>query len=176
MTTGDLIYLYGGKDALTGISNTGYDGTHRVIVISPTSLYLPDVNAISGSSAPDIVYYTIYNSKCITIYPTTITSVDITYLCKPVTPKLDYYVTTATNVRTFLAQSQPHTSASTESYPVTDNTPTPPDDYTSETVEMEWLAQDRPSILAMILTKLGVAIDAQGVAELGVATVKNNDK
>jgi len=172
---GERITISSGKDNV-GTADTGYDGTHEVLVRDdyPNNVYLPETTYDNG-----VAYATISRAKTktITVYPTTITSISITYLCKPVTPKLDYYVTTATNVRTFLGEDETHTAdTDTESYPVTSDAPSDGGTYTSETVEMEWGPQDRPSILAMILTKLGVTMGVQGVAELGVATVKNNDK
>jgi hypothetical protein len=172
---GERITISGGKNNV-GAASTGYDGTHDVLVRSdyPNNVCLPYV------TYDNTVEYAIVsrsNVNTITVYPTTITSISVTYLCKPVTPKLDYYVTTATNVRTFLGEDETHTAdTDAESYPVTSDAPSDGGTYTSETVEMEWGPQDRPSILAMILTKLGVTMGVQGVAELGVATVKNNDK
>jgi hypothetical protein len=121
--------------------------------------------------------YTISNVKNITVYPTTITSITITYLARPVTPKLDYYVTTATNVRTYLSQSQTMTAdTDTQSFPVATNSPADAATYTSETVELEWGPQDRPSILALIMQKIGVSLPDQMTMEYGMITAKNNDK
>ena len=172
LETGDTITLSGGRTS-GGVLTSEYDGTHRVVRYSDTVVYLPDV---AYSSNPYFSLYTIYGVNIINVTPTTVTSIDITYLCKPVTPKLDYYVTDATNVRTFLSQSQTHTSATGESYPVATTAPTPPAVYTSETLEMEWQAQDRPSIMALILSKLGVTMGQREVTEFGMLTAKNNDK
>jgi len=172
---GDRITIASGKDHI-GAAASGYDGTHEVLVreVYPNNVYLPYVTYDNTVFFAEV---TRANVKTITVYPTTITSVSITYLCRPVTPKLDYYVTTATNVRTFLAQSQTHTAdTDAESFPVAANTPADGASYTSETIEMEWGPQDRPSILAMLMTKLGVSMGQQGVAEYGMITTKNNDK
>jgi hypothetical protein len=171
--TGDYITLSGGRTS-AGVVSAGYDGTHEVVVTGARSVYLPNTTYDSNVA---FAVYVASNSKTITVYPTTITSISITYLARPVTPKLDYYVTTATNVRTFLTTSQTHTAdTDTESYPVTDNTPSDAATYTSETVEMEWGPQDRPSILALIMRKIGVPMGDQALVEYGMVTVKNNDK
>lgn len=173
LKTDDTITISGGRTS-GGVVATGYNGTHVVVVEDARSVYLPNA---AYDSTVSFALYTANDVKNITVYPTTITSISITYLARPVTPKLDYYVTTATNVRTFLGAGQTHTAdTDTQSFPVSANSPADAATYTSETVEMEWGPQDRPTIMALILTKLGVAINAQGVAELGVATVKNNDK
>ena len=174
-SNGDRITIANGKTNM-GVAATGYNGTHEALVRDayPNNVYLPHVTYDNT-----VLFATVTraSAKTIAVYPTTITSVSITYLCRPVTPKLDYYVTTATNVRTFLAQSQTHTAdTDAESFPVAANTPTDGASYTSETIEMEWGPQDRPSILAMLMTKLGVSMGQQGVAEYGMITTKNNDK
>ena len=172
---GDRITISNGKTGV-GAASAGYNGTHEVLVREayPNYVYLPYVTYDNTVFFAEV---TRANAKTITVYPTTITSVAITYLCKPVTPKLDYYVTTATNVRTFLGEGDTHTAdVSAESYPVSDNAPTVDGSYTSETTEMEWLPQDRPSILALLMTKMGVAMGQQGVAEYGMITTKTNDK
>jgi hypothetical protein len=154
LATGDLITISNGRNGNTGAAVTTYNGTHRVVTYGAQYVWLPDV---TYASLPDFAQYTVANRPTITVYPTTITSISVTYLKKPVTPKLDYYVTDATNVRTFLGAQQIHTVVTGETFPV--STITPSDSYTSETVEMEWLPQDRPSILYLILKKLGVTME-----------------
>jgi hypothetical protein len=171
LTTGDTITISNGRNGNTGVAVTTYNGTHRVVTYGAQYVWLPDV---TYASLPDFAQYTIANRPSITVYPITITSISMTYLKKPVTPKLDYYVTDATNVRTFLGAQQIHTVVTGETFPV--STITPSGNYTSETVEMEWLAQDRPSILYLILSKLGVTLSDQMVAQFGMAEVKINDK
>lgn len=171
---GDRITIASGKTNL-GASATGYNGTHEVLVRDdyPNNVYLPYVtydNTVAWATVSRA------NVNTITVYPTTITTVSITYLCKPAIPKLDYYVTTTTNVRTFLAATATHTVATGETYPIAAAAPTVGATYTSATVEMEWPPQDRPSILALLMTKLGVSMGQQGVAEYGMITTKNNDK
>ena len=171
---GDRITISNGKDNV-GTADTGYDGTHEVLVRDdyPNNVYLPDVTYDNGVAFAEISRADV---NTITVYPTTITSISVMYLCKPAIPKLDYYVTDATNVRTFLAAAATHTVASGETYPISATAPTVGATYTSTTVEMEWLAQDRPSILALLMMKLGVTMGQQGVAELGMITAKNNDR
>ena len=173
LNDGDLITISGGRDQYDALA-AGYNGTHEVRYRTADSVYLPNT---TYDNTLDFALFTVAGRRTITVYPTTITSVAITYLARPATPKLDYYVTTATNARTFLAQSQTHTAdTDAESFPVAANTPTDGASYTSETIEMEWGPQDRPSILAMLMTKLGVSMGQQGVAEYGMITTKNNDK
>jgi hypothetical protein len=155
LVTGDTVTLSGGRDS-GGVLAANYDGTHSVIYTTDRGFYFTDV-AYSGS--PFYSLYTTSISKAINVNPTTITSISITYLAKPATPKLDYYVTDATNVRTFLAAAGTHTVASGETYPVAASAPTVAATYTSVTTEMEWLDQDRPSILYLILKKLGVTME-----------------
>jgi len=173
LKTGDAITLSGGRTS-GGVAASGYDGTHVVVVEDARSVYLPNE---AYDSTVSFAISSVSNVKNITVYPTTITSISITYLARPATPKLDYYVTTATNVRTFLDASETHTAdTDTESFPVSDNSPADAATYTSETVEMEWGPQDRPTIMALILSKLGVTMAEQGVTEFAMVTAKNNDK
>ncbi len=173
LNDGDLITISGGRNSADALA-PGYDGTHEVKYLTANSVYLPNT---TYDNTLDFALFTVSGRRTITAYPTSITSVAITYLARPATPKLDYYVTMATNVRTFLAQSQTHTAdTDAESYPVAVNTPSDGGTYTSETQEMEWGPQDRPSILALLMTKLGVTMGQQGVAEYGMITTKTNDK
>jgi len=172
LKTGDSITLSGGRTS-GGVAASGYDGTHVVVVEDARSVYLPDE---AYDSTVSFAISSVSNAKTITVYPTTVASISITYLARPATPKLDYYVTDATNVRTFLAASATHTVASGESYPIASTAPTLASTYTSVTVEMEWLAQDRPSILALLLSKLGVSMGDQGLIQYGLAATQMNDK
>lgn len=173
LNTDDSITLSGGRTS-AGVAASGYDGTHLVVVEDSRSLYLPNE---TYDSTVSYAVYVAKNRKNITVYPTTITSITITYLARPVTPKLDYYVTTATNVRTYLSQSQTMTAdTDTQSFPVATNSPADAATYTSETVELEWGPQDRPSILALIMQKIGVSLPDQMTMEYGMITAKNNDK
>ena len=172
LNDGDLITISGGRDQYDALAS-GYNGSHLVKYLTANSVYLPNT---TYDNTLDFALFSVTRNT-ITVYPTSITSITITYLARPTTPKLDYYVTTATNVRTFLAQSQTHTAdTDTESYPVAVNTPSDGGTYTSETAEMEWGPQDRPSILALFMQKLGVSIGQQGIAEYGMITAKNNDR
>jgi hypothetical protein len=172
LNDGDYITLSGGRTAV-GVLSSGYNGTHRAVRVTG-GVRLPDLTYDGDVS---FALYSIAGRKTITVYPTTITSISITYLCRPVTPKLDYYVTDATNVRTFLSVSATHVAdTDAESFPVADSAPGDGDTYTSETVEMEWMPQDRPSILAMIMQKIGVPLGDQMLTSFGMATVQNNDK
>ena len=173
LSTGDTITLSGGRTS-GGAVATGYNGTHEVVVEDSRSVYLPNE---TYDSTVSFAVYVANNVKNITVYPTTITSISITYLARPATPKLDYYVTTATNVRTFLGTGQTMTAdTDTQSFPVATNSPADGATYTSETVELEWEPQDRPSIMALVLSKLGVTMNEQGISEFGMLTAKNNDK
>lgn len=172
LVTGDTVTLSGGRTS-AGVLTTAYDGTHSVVYTSSRGFYFTDV---TYSGNPSYSLYTTNSNKAISVTPTTITSISITYLAKPATPKLDYYVTDATNIRTFLAVAATHTSASGETYPVATTAPVVPAVYTSQTVEMEWLDQDRPSLLYLILSKLGVTMSDQMVAQWGMAETKNNDR
>ena len=173
LKTDDTITISGGRTS-GGVVATGYNGTHVVVVEDARSVYLPNA---AYDSTLSFALYTANDIKNITVYPTTITSITITYLARPVTPKLDYYVTDATNVRTFLSVSATHVAdTDAESFPVADSAPGDGDTYTSETVEMEWMPQDRPSILAMIMQKIGVPLGDQMLTSFGMATVQNNDK
>ena len=173
LNTGDIITLSGGRNS-GGATASGYDGSHAVVAEDARSLYLPNE---TYDSTVSYAVYVAKNRKNITVYPTTITSISITYLARPVTPKLDYYITTATNVRTFLSSGQTMTAdTDTQSFPVATNSPSDGATYTSETTELEWGPQDRPSIIALILSKLGITMGEQVVSEFGMLTAKNNDK
>jgi hypothetical protein len=172
LVTGDTITLSGGRTS-AGVATTNYDGTHSVIYVSDRGVYFTDV---TYSGSPSYSLYSTIINKAIGVTPTTITSISITYLCTPVTPKLDYYVTDATNVRTFLAAAATHTSATGESYPVATTAPVVPAVYTSQTVEMEWLAQDRPSLLYLILSKLGVSMSDAMTAQFSMQEIQTNNR
>lgn len=171
--TGDIVVLSGGRDQF-GVAASDYDGTHTIYVPDDEAIVFPNLT-YDGDVA--FALYSILNKQTISVYPTTVTSVSITYLAAPATPKLDYYVTDATNVRTFLAASATHTAdTDAESYPVAVDAPGDGDTYTSETVEMEWLAQDRPAILALFLSKLGVTLQDQTLAGYGMQTAQINNR
>ena len=172
LVTGDTITLSGGRTS-AGVLTTEYDGTHSVIYVSDRGFYFTDA---TYSGNPSYSVYSTNSNSAINVTPTTITSISITYLAEPATPKLDYYVTDATNVRTFLAAAATHTVATGESYPIAATAPTVAATYTSLTTEMEWLAQDRPSIMYLLLSKLGVSMSDAMTAQYSMQEVQTNNR
>lgn len=172
LNDGDLVTISGGRDQFDALAS-GYNGTHAVKYLTANSVYLPNT---TYDNTLDFALFTVSGKNTISVYPATITSISVTYLARPVIPKLDYYVTDATNVRTFLAAAATKVVAAGETYPIAVSAPGVGSTYTSATVEMEWLAQDRPSILYMFLSKLGVTLNDQMLAQAGIQLTQLNDR
>ncbi len=107
------------------------------------------------------------------IYPSSITSIDTWYLKQPIQPFLDYYVDSSYN-KTFLSVGESYTMVSGDTFPL-GTSPGIGNSYASQTKEMEWRNFDRPSILYMILQKIGVAITDQMITEYSMQEAAKND-
>ena len=149
-------------------------GSYPVDIVTRLEYAERAIDPITGPTATYPI--AVVGASTINVYPTTVASITIAYLKDPATPKLDYYVTDATNVRTFLAAAATHTVLTGETYPIAATAPTVGATYTSTTVEMEWLAQDRPSILYLFLQKLGVTMNDQLTLEAGFKAQQINDR
>ena len=109
------------------------------------------------------------------VYPSSITSIDTWYLKQPVQPFLDYYVDSSYN-KTFLDAGESYTVVAGDTFPVyTGTAPVAGATYSSLTKEMEWRNFDKPSILYMILQKIGVAITDQMITEYSMQEAAKND-
>lgn len=103
-----------------------------------------------------------YKYLQINVYPTTITSILLSYLRIPTTPFLDYYVTNATTNYTFLTVSQSVTVTTAQTY--RDGTT---GSKTSVSVSWEWGIDDLPLIVAFFVEALGATLPDPLLIEVG---------
>lgn len=94
------------------------------------------------------------------VLPTTIDSITVLYIRKPTEPFFDYYIDANLNV-VYMGVSTSHTLGTSEEY----RDGTTSGSKTSVSVELEWEDLDKIKILHRILTKFGVSMDEQLVAQ-----------
>jgi len=171
LETGDLITLYGGTDG-AGTAKNGYDGTHIVTHVprptpTSTSEYMQLPNLLwAVPNAPSFAYLKVYNRKRINVYPTTIPTVNISYISFPLTPFLDWYVNDTTYTITYLSQGEILTDQAA-GYTYRDGTATDgATDFTSITQDWEWDDDLLPQIVYMMLQKMGINLENISVAQI----------
>jgi hypothetical protein len=163
LSTGDLIYIHDGRDGNTGLPETAYNGTHRVIVIDDEMVWLPD---LTYTGDPTFALYTVYYRKRINVYPITIPIVNINYLAFPLTPFLDWYTNDTTYTITYLAEGETLTNQAA-GYTYRDGTATNGVlDFVSLTQDWEWDDDLLPQIVYMILQKMGINLENMNVAQI----------
>lgn len=101
------------------------------------------------------------------VLPSTIDSITILYLRTPTTPYFDYYYDANLNIQ-YLTAGQSYALQAGETY----RDGTTAGTKSSISVELEWEDLDKIKILHRILTKFGVSMDEQLVAQY--ATSKEN--
>ena len=101
------------------------------------------------------------------VLPNTIDSITVLYLRNPTTPYFDYYTDVNLNIQ-YLTAGQSYALQASEVY----RDGTTVGTMSSLTVELEWQDLDKIKILHRILTKFGVSMDEQLVAQY--ATSKEN--
>ena len=169
LKTGDVIAIYGGTKGVGNI--TGY---HRIIVPNTLDItlsqnfevvYMPDLPSATFT-APTFAYVRLPQRKRINVYPTTIPSVNVSYLIKPATPFLDYYVNDTTYVITYLDKRQKLVNfAAGNTY----RDGTAGDgiiDIDSITEDWQWDEDMLPQIVYMMLQKMGINLENMTVAQL----------
>jgi len=107
------------------------------------------------------------DSTNIYVLPLTIDSITLLYLRNPTTPYYDYYTDANLNIE-YLEADESYVLGASEVY----RDGTTSGTVNSITVELEWEDLDKIKILHRILTKLGVSMDEQLVAQY--ATSKEN--
>ncbi|MBN2843571.1 MAG: hypothetical protein JXM68_10795 [Sedimentisphaerales bacterium] len=174
--TGDIITIWGGTNG-SGDARSCFNGHHRVVAldftdISPTtsydSFYLPDLP--SGGCAPltepTFAYFKLYDRKRINVYPTTIPTIYVNYIIRPVTPYLDYYVNDTTYEIVYLDKRQELPNFAV-GYTYRDGTAGDgATDLESITENWEWDQDLLPQIVYMILQKMGINLENMGVAQI----------
>jgi len=171
----DYLHTVGKPTCVETISAVTYTRTIDVITEAEYAERVVDPITQPTTTYP----VAVIRGTTITVYPTSITSITLYFLRKPTAPALDYYLTVATNVRTYMAAAGTHTVATptgTEYYPLAATQPSAGATYASQTVELEWGLQDRPSILNMLLHKCGMEMGDTTIAQYELQQQEKNNK
>jgi hypothetical protein len=173
LKTGDVIAIYGGTNG-NGVAAGNINGYHRIVVIDLSDLYpnpsvfnvyMPDLPTASFT-APTFAYVRLPERKRINVYPTTIPAVSVSYLIKPATPFLDYYVNDTTYVITYLDKRQELTNFAAGNTYRDGTAGDDAIDIDSITEDWQWDEDMLPQIVYMMLQKMGINLENMTVAQI----------
>ncbi len=109
----------------------------------------------------------VTNLSQITVYPSTISAIQVSYIKMPATPILDYYIA-STGLYVYLDEG-----ATGVTIPVgavySDGVTVNPSAVDSQTVNFEWREDQTPLLIDMVLQKAGIILDSQAPIEYGIA-------
>jgi hypothetical protein len=161
---GDRITIANGKTGV-GAASAGYNGTHEVLVREsyPNYVYLPYVTYDNTVLFAEV---TRANIKTIAVYPTTIPAVNVSYLIKPATPFLDYYVNDTTYVITYLDKRQELTNFAAGNTYRDGTAGDDAIDIDSITEDWQWDEDMLPQIVYMMLQKMGINLENMTMAQI----------
>ena len=144
---------------VTGVSTTVYDGTYPITVTGTSTFTFTGTYTVTGTAT-----YACSDLTQITVYPATLTSINVNYLKFPPVPFLDYYVTSA-GLIVFLAEgAKPVSIPAGAEYRTGTAGPTT---VNSATVNWAWSSDNSlPSIIYSILQKIGINMESINLTQL----------
>lgn len=148
---------------VTGSTVAAYNGTYQITVIGTSTFTFPGTYSATGTAT-----WTCTELTQITVYPATLTSININYLKFPPVPLLDYYVT-GTGSIVFMAEGakQVNIPAGAEYRIGTVGGAAVYVD--SATVNWGWDKDVLPHIIYAILSKAGLNIQDMNTINLAIA-------
>jgi hypothetical protein len=145
---------------VTASTIPAYNGTYQITVTGTGTFTFPGTYSATGTAT-----WTCSELTQITVYPATLTSINLNYLKLPPVPFLDYYVTSA-GLIVFMAEGAKAVSiAAGDEYRDGSVGPTTKD---SATVNWGWDKDVLPHIIYAILSKAGLNIQDMNTINLAI--------
>jgi len=142
---------------------SAYNGTYPITVTGTNTFTFPGTYTATGTAT-----WTCYELSQITVYPATLTSVNVNYLKLPPVPFLDYYVA-STGLIVFLDEGAKQVNVPAGAEYRTGTAGGPAVYVDSATVNWGWDKDVLPHIIYAILSKAGLNIQDMNTINLAIA-------
>jgi len=148
---------------VTGSTVPAYDGTYPITVTGVNTFTFSGVWSATGTAT-----WTCPELTQITVYPITLTSINLSYLKFPATPLLDYYVTSA-GLIVYLEEGARHVNVPAGAEYRTGTTGGPAVYVDSATRNWQWDDDVLPHIIFALLQKAGMNIQDMNTINMAIA-------
>ncbi len=145
---------------ITSSTVAGYDGTYPITVTGTNTFTFSGTYSATGTAI-----WTCPELTQITVYPSTISSISLSYLKFPATPLLDYYVTSA-GLIVYLEEGARQVNIPAGAEYRTGTVGGPAVYVDSATRNWQWDKDVLPQIIYSILQKAGINMENMNIAQL----------